>query len=368
MNVPPQFEAPPPEPTLLERARAAPVTWSLTAINIAVFLWAESKGSTTETITLLRFGAIEPIHVWSGDYWRLATYMFLHIGWMHLLWNTWASIGWGTAVEQVLGRSRFLAVYLLAGIGGGAVSVIFSPAVSAGASGAMFGIVGATLAIRRRQLPSFAAFFADKATRSVFVNIAIWTVIGLTALSMNHYAHFGGLLIGAVATWIVTSARPRLGWGVFAVLFAVLLAFAARPWWRPTGDAALRAAAYASLYLETDGKEPPKDLAKGERLASKACAAGATKACAYLADALASTGEPEKVTRAFDLFHKACADGDVDACAGEGRAVANGAGTAADEARGLAMVKKACEDGSKWACSMLDKNGKRDKRDKRDEE
>jgi rhomboid protease GluP len=185
------------------KARAVPITALLTAINVAVFLWAESQGDTTEPLTLLRFGAVEPTLVRAGEYWRVATYMFLHIGWVHLIWNTWASVSWCSAVERVVGHTRFLAIYLLAGIGGGIASVLFSPAISAGASGAMFGIVGATLAIRGQQLGTLSDFFADRGVRATLANIGIWTVIGLTAIRMNHYAHFGGLVVGAIATWVL---------------------------------------------------------------------------------------------------------------------------------------------------------------------
>ena len=99
-----------------ERLRGAPVTVGLTAINVAFFLLAESSGSTRDASTLLRFGAVESQHVWAGQYWRLASYMFLHIGWAHLLWNSYASFGWCVRVERTLGHGRFLAVYLLSGL------------------------------------------------------------------------------------------------------------------------------------------------------------------------------------------------------------------------------------------------------------
>jgi rhomboid protease GluP len=87
--------------------------------------------------------------------------MFLHVGWIHLLWNTYASIGWCTAIERAMGKRRFLFLYLASGVGAGCVSLvgsmIFGPKVSAGASGAMFGIIGATLAIRRQRLTARAS-------------------------------------------------------------------------------------------------------------------------------------------------------------------------------------------------------------------
>jgi membrane associated rhomboid family serine protease len=222
--------SPPKPPSIGDRVRAAPVTFALLAINTAVFLAAEAHGSTTTTSTLLRFGAVEPYHVWSGQYWRLATYMFLHIGWGHFLWNSYASFGWCAPVERALGHSRFLAVYLLAGLTGGAASTVLEYPVSAGASGAMFGIVGATLALRRRQLPSFAAAFADPPTRATLLSIGIWTAIGMTALPMNNRAHLGGLVGGALATWVFTARRQAPLWIAYGLAFAALLVMATRPW------------------------------------------------------------------------------------------------------------------------------------------
>src|SRR6185295_18315360 len=134
----PAKEAPKPQPQppgLVERAKASPITFAIAAINVAVFGWVESHGSTLDIGTLLRFGANERMHVVSGEWWRLGSYMFLHIGWVHLLWNTYASIGWSTTVEKALGRLRFVGVYLLAGLGAGCVSALAQHAVSAGASG-----------------------------------------------------------------------------------------------------------------------------------------------------------------------------------------------------------------------------------------
>jgi rhomboid protease GluP len=232
---PPREEAPPrfaaTAPSLKDMLRSAPLTFVLAAINVAVFLWAERNGNTETITTLLQFGAAERVHVWSGEWWRLGTYMFLHIGWIHLLWNTYASIGWCVAVEKAVGSGRFLLVYLVSGVGAGCASVICHEAVTAGASGAMFGIVGLTLILRRRMLPSWDAFFQDRGVRSTFVNIGIWTVLGLTAIAMDNYAHGGGLVVGALAAWVITGPRASwAAWGAFAAAFALLFAAALRPW------------------------------------------------------------------------------------------------------------------------------------------
>ena len=267
-------------PSLGERVRAAPVTFALLAVNVAVFLFAERSGSTTETGTLLRFGASERVHVWMGEYWRLFTPMFLHIGFVHLLWNSYASVGWCTLVERALKAPRFLALYLLSGIGASCFSVLCHRVVGAGASGAMFGIIGATLVLRRRTLPSWAAFFSDKPTRSILTSIGIWTVIGVTALAMDNFAHLGGFVTGTVLAWVMTT-RPRAGairWTAFVVPFAGLVLVTARPWWRPSPEDAKALATFGYLYTTGEGSFR-KDPARGSRFLKRACEAGDDAAC-----------------------------------------------------------------------------------------
>ncbi|MCL2725496.1 MAG: rhomboid family intramembrane serine protease [Polyangiaceae bacterium] len=267
--------------TLLERARTAPVTYGLAALNVIVFVVLEAEHAMIMNMdvgTLLDAGANEPLHVWVGEYWRVLTYMFLHVGWLHLVWNIYASVGFCAAVEGALGRGRFLGVYLLSGIGGGCTSAIFGHAVSAGASGALFGIVGAMLALRRRSLPSFAAFFRDPPTRSILVNIGIWTVIGSTALAMDNAAHFGGLLVGFGATWMMTARRVGVWSAIFGAAFAALLVTAARPWHVPTPGEVKTMTEFAVAYAE-GGRGVEQNKARGHRFARKACAAGSATAC-----------------------------------------------------------------------------------------
>ncbi len=313
---------PPPAPaSVFARLRASPVTFALLAVNVGAFLWVWRHGGAADMGTLLRYGANEPLHVWAGEYWRVASYMFLHGGWLHLAMNTYVSVGWSTSLERALRKKRFLFVYFASGIAGGCASVvsswIFGPHLSVGASGALFGIIGAVLALRRRQLGSFAAFFADKGIRSLLLQIGIWTAIGLTpALHLDNAAHFGGLLTGFAATWLLTSPTPRSGWLAFAAAFGALFIVAARPWWTPEGKDANRLLAFARGYAtgkavdENGALRPwPLDVARAERFLAKGCAHGLGSACAMLADEIELTGAPDAPARADALRRRAC---DVD--------------------------------------------------------
>jgi len=228
------------ESTILDKAKASPITALLVAVNVAVFLWAASTGDTTTNATLLRFGAVEPLHVWKGQYWRLATCMFMHIGWIHIAWNTYAGVGWCASVERSLGKWRFLLVYLASGLAGGSVSVLGAwltsrGHISAGASGAMFGMVGATFAIRLHQLGSFKLFREDRAVRATLLNIGIWTLIGFS-LHVDNWAHGGGLLAGGITTWLFVRRASAGRWVVFTVAYVAFVVAAARPWHKATED------------------------------------------------------------------------------------------------------------------------------------
>jgi rhomboid protease GluP len=201
---PVQVSVPIPREPLLRKLGRAPVTCGLALTNLAVLLVAEHYGSTTEVATLVRFGANDRSLVLAGEWWRLFTYMFLHVGWIHFFWNTYASWGWCASVERALGGWRFLVIYLAAGVGGGCASVLGHDIVSAGASGALFGIIGARLVLERRVVPSWGAFMASPLTRATLKGVGFWIVLGVLVLPMDNYAHVGGLLTGAAVTWMLT--------------------------------------------------------------------------------------------------------------------------------------------------------------------
>src|SRR5262249_4654866 len=135
-------------PPVLEglRAGATPVTWAIIAANVIVFAVVTAiYGSTTEPWVLARVGANFHPAVAAREWWRLIPFTFLHLrappigGNMLGVWNI------GRVVEQLVGPLRFGAIYAVSGIGGSVASYLFSRGLSAGASGALFGIVGAAI-------------------------------------------------------------------------------------------------------------------------------------------------------------------------------------------------------------------------------
>lgn len=179
----------------LPRPRSA--TTAILAINVAVFavdLVLRLGGGRG----LLPLGAMVPALVAQGEWWRLLTAMFLHVGILHLALNSFGLYVFGTLVEQVLGSGRLIVLYLVTGFCASAASFAFgSPAVAAvGASGAVFGMLGVWLAynLRRRSL-SLARANVQWALVLVGINLAF----GLATPGIDNLAHLGGLAAGVVA-------------------------------------------------------------------------------------------------------------------------------------------------------------------------
>lgn len=230
---PPDPEPKEAEPSPIDRLKEAPVTAAIIAINIAVFAWASTTGSTQSNGVLLKFGAVEPLHVWMGQYWRIATCMWMHIGILHLSMNMYFGAGWCALVEKVLGKWRFLAVYLVSGIAGGAVSVLGAwlrgkGHISAGASGAIFGTIGAVFMLRLANLGSVKKLVRDPFFRGTAFRLGIWTLLGVY-LQIDNFAHFGGLVFGAASTWLFVKRVSVVKWAAFGAVFLAVVLAAMRP-------------------------------------------------------------------------------------------------------------------------------------------
>lgn len=197
------------------------------AACIVLFAVAEANGSTQNTVTLVRFGAAWRGMVWKGEYWRLFSSMFLHIGALHLVWNLVMGFTWTAPFERLVGPYRFAFIYLASGLAGSAASVIGHDAVSAGASGALFGIIGGSIVVHHRVLGSWAALWARPEQRRNLLMIALWLAIG-PALGFDSFAHGAGMLAGAALTWTMAPLnRGNLSAAIAAI--ALLIWVSLRP-------------------------------------------------------------------------------------------------------------------------------------------
>lgn len=179
---------------MLKKGKA---TVSLILINILIFIIMSLNGNTLETATLLKYGAMQNILVFNGQYWRLFTAMFIHIGITHLIMNMFFLYTVGDIFEFIYGSKNFLILYLLTGIFGNIFTYTFgdSATVSAGASTALYGLFGLALGIRKvyKDNPVLNKF------GSSFVTIIIINVVySLISPGVSILGHLGGLIGGYI--------------------------------------------------------------------------------------------------------------------------------------------------------------------------
>lgn len=200
--------APASRPRLRQDPRSIPATtyvWALMAINVAVWLAMEAVGSSTDTRTLVRFGAKVNQLIAQGEYFRLLTPIFVHIGLTHLLFNSFALLSFGRLAEIIYGHSRFLAIYLVSGITGVVLSYCFSRSLSAGASGAIFGVAGALVMfyVFNRGVPAVSS---QGELTSMIVVLVINGIFGVVQPGIDNWGHAGGL-VGGLALGACLSPR-----------------------------------------------------------------------------------------------------------------------------------------------------------------
>lgn len=168
------------------------VTIILAVLNIIVFILLTLAGGSTNTKTLILFGAKVNALILQGQVWRLFTSMFIHIGFLHLAFNLYALWILGSFCEERFGRRRFLFTYLLSGLGGSLASFLFTDALSAGASGAIFGILGALVPYAWKQPLLWKSGFGKNLIVIIVLNLGL----GIVQPQIDIYAHLGGLFMG----------------------------------------------------------------------------------------------------------------------------------------------------------------------------
>lgn len=183
-------------------------TYGFLALNIAIFfiLTLAAKYSGDNYYDLLdTYGSKYNSKILAGEYWRLFTPIFLHVNEIHLLMNSYFLYSIGKLVEGIYGSSKFIFVYLIAGVMGNIASFAFSPYTSVGASGALMGMLGALLYYGLENPTQFKRYFGY----NIIANIVIMVIFGLSNSHIDNYAHFGGMAGGFLASGIVGLGNLR---------------------------------------------------------------------------------------------------------------------------------------------------------------
>jgi membrane associated rhomboid family serine protease len=176
------------------------VTKAMIAVNVLVFLVCLAQGSSLNQVSgsLFERGALY-VHggLDQGEWWRLITAAFLHANLIHLGMNMIVLWIVGAPVEQAIGRGRFLALYLVSGLAGSAGALVFSPnAVTVGASGAIFGILGAALVLESQR----SYVLGGQALGLIVVNLVL--TFAIPNISVG--GHLGGLAGGALSMFALS--------------------------------------------------------------------------------------------------------------------------------------------------------------------
>lgn len=186
------------------------VTPALLALNIAVFIAMVAAGISVtggRAEEYLRFGANFAPLTTGGEWWRVVSAAFVHFGIVHLAFNMWALWDSGRLTEKLYGNAWFAMLYLFAGACGSLGSMLWKQnVISAGASGAVFGVFGALLAYLARERHSIPAATFDHLRASTAVFVAYSLFYGFTQAGIDNAAHVGGLAGGFVMGLVM--ARP----------------------------------------------------------------------------------------------------------------------------------------------------------------
>jgi membrane associated rhomboid family serine protease len=246
----------PGEPDALDVGPRRYATLALVGLNVLVAISMMLAGSSPFFATpaeLREAGAVDAVAVWHGEIWRLLTACFIHVGVWHLGLNMWVMWQVGQALEEMIGSARTALIYGVSGVFGFAVSVVLQPRITTGASGAVFGIVGALIAL--------ALLVKHKKVGRLLLSalvpfVAATILLGVLVPMVDNTAHVGGLVMGFVLAWALhvgdlpaalvldkpgaavpaddgKTRRARvLGLAVLgaaAVVFALVVAYAGRP-------------------------------------------------------------------------------------------------------------------------------------------
>ncbi len=182
------------------------ITNVLIALNVIVFFTTYIlSGGILSGSALLKYGALNSYYVVQGDFWRLITCGFLHGGLLHLIFNMYALYAIGTQVENFAGKKKYLIIYFVSLISASLMSAVITPnAISIGASGAIFGLMGALVYFGTQYRVYLGSIFNNQIIPLILINI----LFGFMVTGVDNAAHIGGL-IGGVLIAMATGIQQK---------------------------------------------------------------------------------------------------------------------------------------------------------------
>jgi rhomboid protease GluP len=200
---------------LIERTPRVWVTWSLLAANIGVWLAMVANGVhffSPSPDDLVRWGAdFGPLTI-NGQWWRLISAAFVHIGILHLALNMWCLFGLGSLMERLVGHAGCLLLYVACAAAGNVASLAWNPnLVSAGASGAVFGLAGGLLGFMLRAHGAIPMQALKQIRGSMTTFIVFNLFLGLRIKGIDNAAHIGGLAMGLVGGLLLAAPLTEQG-------------------------------------------------------------------------------------------------------------------------------------------------------------
>ncbi|MFL0194909.1 rhomboid family intramembrane serine protease [Clostridium sp. WILCCON 0269] len=184
------------------------VTYLIIALNILVYVGTSYLSGNiidSNLNVLVLMGAKVNFLIDRGQYYRLFTCMFLHAGIVHLGVNMYSLYMLGTFIEKIYGKFKYMVIYIISGLVSSTFSYMFSSSVSVGASGAIFGLLGAALVFALKMKHQIAKGFIVNILSIIVMNL----VIGLSIANVDNFGHIGGLIGGILITYLLGSVKPE---------------------------------------------------------------------------------------------------------------------------------------------------------------
>lgn len=213
------------------------VTYGLMVVTIFMFFLQTISGGSENPLVLVQFGAKVNQLIIFGEWWRLITPVFLHIGFEHILFNGVLIYFLGIQVEDIFGHWRYFLLYILSALAGNAASFAFNQSISAGASTALFGLFGATLALPKLFPNNYSI---KEMSKRFMALIIINLVFGIFSSGIDMAGHIGGIAGGYLLTYALSAPNAWVSGlkvqGKYAAIYLIALIILLVIGWQTTSS------------------------------------------------------------------------------------------------------------------------------------